>query len=54
MIEGMRMDTTKTRNKNFEELFLYCYYVAGIVGLMSVPIMVIALESLTLSQNVYN
>ncbi|KAK1575403.1 hypothetical protein Q3G72_005187 [Acer saccharum] len=45
MIEGMRMDLRKSRYKNFDELYLYCYNVAGTVGLMSVPVMGIALES---------
>ncbi|KAI8017224.1 hypothetical protein LOK49_LG04G01452 [Camellia lanceoleosa] len=45
MIEGMRMDLRKSRYKNFDELYLYCYYVAGTVGLMCVPIMGIAPES---------
>ncbi|XP_054807598.1 phytoene synthase 2, chloroplastic-like [Prosopis cineraria] len=54
MIEGMRMDTRKTRYKNFEELYLYCYYVAGTVGLMSVPVMGIAAESLLPAQTIYN
>ncbi|KAF7836983.1 phytoene synthase 2, chloroplastic-like [Senna tora] len=54
MIEGMRMDTWKGRYKNFEELYLYCYYVAGTVGLMSVPVMGIAAESLIPAQSVYN
>ncbi|KAJ0962892.1 hypothetical protein J5N97_028014 [Dioscorea zingiberensis] len=39
MIEGMRMDIEKNRYENFQELYLYCYYVAGTVGLMSVPVM---------------
>ncbi|KAK9220720.1 hypothetical protein WN944_009143 [Citrus x changshan-huyou] len=34
MIEGMRMDTRKFRYENFQELYLYCYYVARTVGLM--------------------
>ncbi|KAI9075801.1 hypothetical protein K1719_042287 [Acacia pycnantha] len=54
MIEGMRMDTRKTRYKNFEELHQYCYYVAGTVGLMSVPVMGIAAESLLPAQTIYN
>ncbi|KAL1320001.1 hypothetical protein HN51_064764 [Arachis hypogaea] len=54
MIEGMRMDTKKTRYKNFQELYLYCYYVAGTVGLMSVPIMGIAPESIIPPQSVYD
>ncbi|KAK8546587.1 hypothetical protein V6N13_067794 [Hibiscus sabdariffa] len=54
MIEGMRMDLRKSRYKNFDELYLYCYYVAGTVGLMSVPVMGIAPESLATTESVYN
>ncbi|RWR77669.1 Squalene/phytoene synthase [Cinnamomum micranthum f. kanehirae] len=54
MIEGMRMDTRKCRYHNFEELYLYCYYVAGTVGLMSVPVMGIAPDSPTSIHNIYN
>lgn len=54
MIEGMRMDLTKSRYKNFNELYLYCYYVAGTVGLMSVPVMGIAPESKATAESVYN
>ncbi|OMO57884.1 Squalene/phytoene synthase [Corchorus olitorius] len=54
MIEGMRMDTRKSRYKNFQELYLYCYYVAGTVGLMSVPVMGIAPESSVSTHSIYN
>ncbi|ONK64201.1 uncharacterized protein A4U43_C07F23190 [Asparagus officinalis] len=54
MIEGMRMDLKKSRYNNFDELYLYCYYVAGTVGLMSVPVMGIAPESLATTESVYN
>ncbi|CAI9774469.1 unnamed protein product [Fraxinus pennsylvanica] len=54
MIEGMRMDIRKNRYANFEELYQYCYYVAGTVGLMSVPIMGIAPESSLSTQSIYN
>ncbi|KVI08675.1 phytoene synthase 2, chloroplastic [Cynara cardunculus var. scolymus] len=54
MIEGMRMDLRKSRYKTFDELYLYCYYVAGTVGLMSVPIMGIASESQATTESVYN
>ncbi|KAL5766908.1 hypothetical protein ACOSP7_017525 [Xanthoceras sorbifolium] len=54
MIEGMRMDTRKSRYENFQELYRYCYYVAGTVGLMSVPIMGIAPESAVSTQSIYN
>ncbi|KAF2325706.1 hypothetical protein GH714_033363 [Hevea brasiliensis] len=54
MIEGMRMDLKKSRYQNFDELYLYCYYVAGTVGLMSVPVMGIAPESQASTESVYN
>ncbi|XP_059283836.1 phytoene synthase 2, chloroplastic-like [Lycium ferocissimum] len=54
MIEGMRMDLRKSRYRNFDELYLYCYYVAGTVGLMSVPIMGIDPESKATTESVYN
>ncbi|XP_065850627.1 phytoene synthase 2, chloroplastic [Euphorbia lathyris] len=54
MIDGMRMDLKKSRYNNFDELYLYCYYVAGTVGLMSVPVMGIAPESQSSTESVYN
>lgn len=54
MIEGMRMDLRKSRYKNFDELYLYCYYVAGTVGLMSVPVMGIAPDSKASAESVYS
>lgn len=54
MIDGMRMDLKKSRYENFDELYLYCYYVAGTVGLMSVPIMGIDRESKAPTESVYN
>ncbi|KAG6781805.1 hypothetical protein POTOM_014720 [Populus tomentosa] len=54
MIEGMRMDTRKFRYDNFPELYMYCYYVAGTVGLMSVPVMGIAAESSVSALSIYN
>ena len=39
MIEGQRMDLTKFRYKTFEDLKLYCYRVAGTVGLMTQNVM---------------
>lgn len=54
MIEGMRMDTRKSRYVNFQELYMYCYYVAGTVGLMSVPVMGIAPESPLSAQTIYH
>jgi phytoene synthase len=35
MIAGQRMDLHRNRYQTFEELHLYCYRVAGTVGLMS-------------------
>ncbi|MFN9619595.1 MAG: squalene/phytoene synthase family protein, partial [Synechococcaceae cyanobacterium] len=39
MIEGQRMDVNKHRYASFSELELYCYRVAGTVGLMSQAVM---------------
>jgi 15-cis-phytoene synthase len=39
MIAGQRMDLYRSRYKTFEELNLYCYRVAGTVGLMSSAVM---------------
>ena len=42
MIKGMIMDVPglgQERYKNFEELYVYCYRVAGTVGLMTLPIL---------------
>ncbi|AED92399.1 phytoene synthase [Arabidopsis thaliana] len=54
MIEGMRMDLKKSRYQNFDDLYLYCYYVAGTVGLMSVPVMGIDPKSKATTESVYN
>ncbi|MGF1460542.1 MAG: 15-cis-phytoene synthase CrtB [Leptolyngbyaceae cyanobacterium] len=47
MIEGQRMDLDKARYHTFEELELYCYRVAGTVGLMSTAVMGIDAEQTT-------
>lgn len=39
MIAGQRMDLYRSRYETFEELQLYCYRVAGTVGLMSTAVM---------------
>ena len=39
LVDGMRMDLVKPRYETFDELYEYCYRVAGTVGLMSMPIM---------------
>ncbi|QEY33523.1 phytoene synthase [Synechococcus sp. RSCCF101] len=39
MIEGQRMDLTQHRYATFDQLQLYCYRVAGTVGLMSQEVM---------------
>jgi len=39
MIDGQRMDLKKFRYKDFDELKLYCYRVAGTVGLMTQNVM---------------
>lgn len=38
LVEGCEMDLTKTRYANFEELYQYCYRVAGVIGLTSMKI----------------
>lgn len=45
MIEGQRMDLHRSRYQTFEELELYCYRVAGTVGLMSTSVMGVELPS---------
>jgi hypothetical protein len=39
MIDGMRMDLVKSRYETYDELYEYCYRVAGTVALMSMPVM---------------
>ncbi|MEB3168832.1 MAG: phytoene synthase [Synechococcaceae cyanobacterium] len=39
MIEGQRMDVRQHRYSDFEDLRLYCYRVAGTVGLMTQAVM---------------
>ena len=39
MIKGMIMDVEQDRFETFDDLYLYCYRVAGTVGLMTLPIM---------------
>jgi len=38
LIQGMEMDLQKSRYANFEELYDYCYKVAGVVGLIMLKI----------------
>lgn len=38
LIEGCRMDVTRTRYESFDELYEYCYRVAGLVGLTCIKI----------------
>ncbi|MEL7313899.1 MAG: squalene/phytoene synthase family protein, partial [Cyanobacteria bacterium J06559_3] len=47
MIEGQRMDLYRDRYATFDELNLYCYRVAGTVGLMSTTVMGIDSEQHT-------
>ena len=39
MIDGMRSDIVKTRYRTYDELYEYCYRVAGTVALMTMPVM---------------
>ena len=38
LLDGVEMDLTISRYQTFEELYLYCYRVAGTVGLLTSPI----------------
>ncbi|GCE19628.1 phytoene desaturase [Dictyobacter kobayashii] len=38
LLDGVEMDLTRQRYLNFDELHLYCYRVAGTVGLLTSPI----------------
>ena len=38
LLEGMAMDLNKTRYQNFEDLYPYCYRVAGVIGLMMIKV----------------
>lgn len=42
LLAGMAMDVADTRYSSFEELVLYCYRVAGVVGLMMGHVMGVA------------
>jgi len=53
MIEGQRMDLYRSRYETFEELQLYCYRVAGTVGLMTTPVMGIDSRPLTTPWDLY-
>jgi len=39
LIKGVKMDTHKNRYQNFDELYLFAYRVAGVVGLMMSPLL---------------
>lgn len=39
LINGVEMDLYKNRYETFDELYLYCYRVASVVGLMMVPVL---------------
>ncbi len=45
MIAGQRMDLVRDRYETFEDLQLYCYRVAGTVGLMTMPVLGMAQPS---------
>jgi len=51
MIAGQRMDLYRSRYETFEELNLYCYRVAGTVGLMSTAVMGVDTSSNTTPWN---
>ncbi|KAL2940759.1 Phytoene synthase 2 chloroplastic [Bienertia sinuspersici] len=47
------MDTWKMRYDNYEELELYCHYVASTVGLMIIPIAGISPEHANSIETIY-
>ena len=51
MIAGQRMDLYRSRYETFEELNLYCYRVAGTVGLMSTAVMGVDTSQYTAAWN---
>lgn len=51
MIAGQRMDLYRSRYQTFEELYLYCYRVAGTVGLMSTGVVGFEAEQNTAAWN---
>lgn len=53
LIKGMKMDTWKTRYENYEELVLYCYYVAVTGCLMALSIAGIAPKSDSSTESIY-
>ncbi|MCJ8283269.1 MAG: phytoene synthase [Rivularia sp. ALOHA_DT_140] len=53
MISGQRMDLYRNRYSTFDDLYLYCYRVAGTVGLMSTMVMGIDSEQNTAPWNCY-
>jgi phytoene synthase len=38
LLEGMQMDITKNRYRDFQALYSYCYKVAGIIGLIMLKV----------------
>ena len=51
MIAGQRMDLSRNRYNTFDDLNLYCYRVAGTVGLMSLAVMGTAQPDLSVPWN---
>ena len=51
MVSGQRMDLYKNRYESFEELSLYCYRVAGTVGMMSNAVVGVDLNQFTAPWN---
>ena len=45
LLDGMAMDVGAVRYRTFDELLLYCYRVAGTVGLMMAQIMGVRIPS---------
>jgi phytoene synthase len=54
MVAGQRMDLYRSRYESFEDLHLYCYRVAGTVGLMSNAVMGVDTSVSTAPWNSYS
>lgn len=39
LLEGVKMDLQRSRYRTFEDLYLFCYRVAGVVGLMMIHVL---------------
>ncbi|MCO5584385.1 hypothetical protein L7F22_038311 [Adiantum nelumboides] len=52
--KAKKTNAFSAKGGNFDELYLYCFYVAGTVGLMTVPVMGVDPQSQATTESVYN